>query len=88
MHKTDNYHTVPISQVCGGPVGKAKFKEPIFKLGVFQNDWIEVLVDIYPIKVVNPGDKKIMIGVRFGEMNVIRYVYESDLYDVELYNKK
>ena len=79
MIKTDNYPSIPLSQIKGSPIAYAKFKEPIFKLGIFQDDWVEVEVAVYPTKIINEN-KKVLVGVRFGKMNLIRYVPETELY--------
>lgn len=78
---TDSYPTIPIAQFDGKPTGKAKFKEPVFKRGVFQNRHIEVEVTIYSGEVMKPGTRIKMVPVRFGEMNVIRFVDDRLLYD-------
>ncbi len=80
----DRYPSKPLTQIKERPIGKAKFKEPIFKLGVFQNDYIEVEVEVYPIVVDDPaneGDR--LVAVRFGQMNVVRFVNQNLLYDMK-----
>lgn len=80
---TERYATKPLSQIREKPIGTAKFKEPIFKLGVFQNDYIEVEVEVYPIvvKQVNNGPRQ--VAVRFGQMNVVRFIDQRLLYDMK-----
>lgn len=80
----DRYPTKPLTQIKERPIGKAKFKEPIFRLGVFQNDYIEVEVEVYPIVVSDPSnEEKRLVAVRFGQMNVIRFVGQDLLYDIK-----
>ena len=78
---SENYPSIPISKFDGKPIGKAKFKEPVFRRGIFQNKYIEVEVTVYSGDTVHPQTKKPLTPVRFGEMNVIRYVETSLLYD-------
>jgi len=60
------------------------FKEPIFKLGVFQDDYIEVELEVYPIVVNDPANEgKKLVAVRFGQMNVVRFVNQDLLYDMK-----
>lgn len=81
---TDRYPSKPLSQIREKPIGIAKFKEPIFKLGVFQNDYIEVELEVYPIVVNDPtNEEKRLVAVRFGQMNVVRFVDQSLLYDMK-----
>lgn len=77
---TDSYPTIPLAQFKGKPVGKAKFKEPVFRRGTFQNRYIEVEVTVFSGEVMQPGTRIKLIPVRFGEMNVIRFVDEKLLY--------
>lgn len=80
----DRYPSKPLSQIKEKPIGIAKFKEPIFKMGVFQNDYIEVDVEVYPIVVSNPkNEEKKLVAVRFGQMNVVRFVDQALLYDIK-----
>lgn len=81
MTVTDRYPTQPLSQVIEEPNGTAKFKEPVFKLGVFQNRHIEVTVTVYPL-VVNSKEGKVLVGVQFGAMPVLRFVDKELLYDM------
>ena len=80
---TERYATKPLSQIREKPIGTAKFKEPIFRRGVFQNDYIEVEVEVYPIviKPVNKGQPQ--VAVRFGQMNVVRFIDQRLLYDMK-----
>ena len=81
---TERYPSKPLSQIKEKPIGKAKFKEPIFRLGIFQNDYIEVEVEVYPIVVSDPSnEEKRLVAVRFGQMNVIRFVGQDLLYDMK-----
>jgi len=81
---TDRYPSKPLSQIREKPIGIAKFKEPIFKLGVFQDDYIEVELEVYPIVVNDPtNEEKRLVAVRFGQMNVVRFVDQSLLYDMK-----
>ena len=81
---TERYPSKLLSQIKEKPIGKAKFKEPIFRLGVFQNDYIEVEVEVYPIVVSDPSnEEKRLVAVRFGQMNVIRFVGQDLLYDIK-----
>lgn len=80
----DRYPTKPLTQIKEKPIGKAKFKEPVFKLGVFQNDYIEVEVEVYPIVVNDPSnEEKRLVAVRFGQMNVVRFIGQDLLYDIK-----
>ena len=82
MPKTnDNYITVPLNKLASQPIGKAKFQEPVFKLGKFQNMHIEVEVTVYPDKTLHPQTRKEMTPVRFGSMNAIRFIESEFLYD-------
>lgn len=78
----DQYPSQPLSKIKEKPIGTAKFKEPIFKLGEFQNDYIEVTVRVYPLSFETAHKKK-LVGVRFGEMNLIRFVDRDLLYDLQ-----
>ncbi len=81
---TERYPTQPLTKIKEKPIGKAKFKEPIFKLGVFQNDYIEVELEVYPIVVNDPANEgKKLVAVRFGQMNVVRFVNQDLLYDMK-----
>ena len=71
---SENYPTVPLSKFHGRMKGKAMFKEPVFKLGVFQDRYIDVEVMIFEGDVKHPNLSVILTPVRFGQMNVIRYV--------------
>lgn len=75
------YSTMPINKFTGRPIGKAMFKEPVFRRGVFQDRYIEVEVTVYSGEGIDPKTQKNMIPVRFGEMNVIRLVDEKLLYN-------
>jgi len=78
----DKYPSQPLSKIKERPIGTAKFKEPVFKLGVFQNDYIEVTVKVYPLSF-ETAHKKALVGVQFGEMNLLRFVDRDLLYDME-----
>jgi len=81
---TERYPSKPLSQIKEKPIGVAKFKEPIFKMGVFQNDYIEVELEVYPIVVNDPANEgKKLVAVRFGQMNVVRFVNQDLLYDMK-----
>ncbi len=80
---TERYATKPLSQIREKPIGTAKFKEPIFKLGVFQNDYIEVEVEVYPIVVKQVNKEPRRVAVRFGQMNVVRFIDQRLLYDMK-----
>lgn len=77
---TDYYPTIPLDKFDGRPTGKAKFKEPVFKLGVFQHRYIDVEVTVYSGDIKHPQTGVIMTPVRFGQMSVIRLV-EKKLLD-------
>ena len=80
----DRYPSKPLTQIKEKPIGIAKFKEPIFKLGTFQNDYIEVEVEVYPIVVSDPAnEEKRLVAVRFGQMNVVRFINQDLLYDIK-----
>lgn len=83
----DQYPSQPLSKIKEKPIGTAKFKEPVFKLGVFQNAYIEVTVRVYPLSF-ETAQKKALVGVRFGEMNLIRFVDRNLLYDMESLESK
>lgn len=80
---TERYATKPLSQIREKPIGTAKFKEPIFKLGVFQNDYIEVEVEVYPIVIKPVNRRPPQVAVRFGQMNVVRFIDQRLLYDMK-----
>ena len=77
----DRYPSRPLSDIKEKPMGQAKFKEPVFKLGEFQDRYIEVTVKVYPVSVQDAIGKT-LIGVRFGEMNIIRFIDRELLYDL------
>lgn len=83
MIPTDNYPSRPLATVREKPIGVAKFQEPVFRLGEFQGSYIEVEVQVYPISITDPRTDKALIGVRFGQMNVIRFVDRDLLYDMK-----
>ena len=76
---TDSYPTVPLDAFEGRPIGEAKFREPVFKLGVFQNRYIDVIVTVYQGEIKHPQSGHTLVPVRFGEMNVIRYIDKKQL---------
>lgn len=78
---SDNYLSVPLDKFKGRKTGTAMFKEPVFKHSAFQNIYIEVEVSIYSGDIVLPQTTKKLTPVRFGQMNVIRYVESDLLYD-------
>lgn len=71
---TDTYPTVQLNKFDGRPIGRADFKEPVFKLGAFQNRYIDVVVTIYSGEITHPQTGQTLVPVRFGEMTVIRFV--------------
>lgn len=77
---TESYPTVPLTKFDGRPTGKAKFNEPVFRRGVFQDRYIEVEVTVYSGEIYPPGSRQKMVPVRFGEMQVIRFVDEKLLF--------
>ncbi len=83
MTPTEYYPSKPLRGITEQPIATAKFKEPIFRLGVFQNDFIIVEVAVYPLSYIDPATNKTLVGVRFGQMNVVRFVDRALLYDVE-----
>jgi len=78
----DKYPIKPLSEISEKPIAKANFREPVFKLGKFQDRYIEVEVDVYPVYIKN------YIGVRFGQMNVLRFVDKSLLYNINSINNQ
>ena len=78
---TGTYPTIPLTTFKGRPIGKAMFKEPVFRRGVFQENYIEVEVEVYSGDIPHPQTQKKMTPVRFGEMQVIRFVDDALLYD-------
>lgn len=79
----DQYPSQSLAKIKEKPIGTAKFKEPVFKLGEFQNTYIEVIVKVYPLSF-ETAHKKALVGVQFGEMNLIRFVDRDLLYDMQL----
>ena len=80
----DQYLSRPLNTITKQPIGTAKFKEPVFKRGIFQHDYIEVVVEVYSIVIPNPADnEKNLVAVRFGEMAVVRFVDQKSLYDLK-----
>lgn len=77
---TESYPTVPLAKFDGRPTGKAMFNEPVFRRGVFQDRYIEVEVTVYSGEVYPPGSRQKMVPVRFGEMQVVRFVDEKLLF--------
>ena len=71
---TDNYPSLKLSKLDARPKGMAKFNEPVFKQGVFQNTYIEVEVMVYDKIIEHPDTGQVMMPVRFGEMDVVRFV--------------
>lgn len=83
MVKTDDkYISVPLHTIKTRPTGKAKFLEPIFKLGRFVGSHVEVEVTTYPDKVKHPSTGEELTAVRFGQMSIIRFVETKFLYDM------
>ena len=80
MTPIDRYPSQLLTKITEKPIGMAKFNEPVFKLGVFQDRYIEVEVAVYPLEITDPTSKKTLIGVRFGQMNVIRFIDKSLLF--------
>lgn len=79
----DKYLSKPLSEIKEKPIGTAKFQEPVFKLGEFQDQYIEVDVQVYPLSFEDAYGKK-MICVRFGVMNMVRFIAYDLLYDFEV----
>ncbi len=77
----DRYPSQPLSEIKEKPIGIAKFKEPVFKLGKFQDRYIEVEVEVYPLSFENAYGEK-MVCVRFGVMNLVRFIDRDLLYDL------
>ena len=77
----DRYPSQPLKSITENPVATAKFKEPVFKLGVFQDRFIEVIVTVYPLSVASKSGAT-LVGVQFGVMPVVRFVDKDLLYDV------
>ncbi len=88
MTPTDRYPSQPLASVKEKPIAIAKFKEPIFRLGEFQNDFLEVEVAVYSLSAQDKSTGKILVGVRFGQMNIIRFVDRTLLYDMKKLNSK
>lgn len=88
MTPTEHYPYQPLTSIKEQPIATAKFKEPIFRLGEFQNDFIEVDVALYPISVRDEATGKVLVGVRFGQMQVIRFVDRDLIYDIERFPSK
>jgi len=84
MMPVGQYPTVEITKFEGKPVGKANFKEPIFHKGVFTEEYLDVEVTVFSGQSVLPGTREILIPVRFGEMNVIRFVNRELLSSVSV----
>lgn len=78
---TESYPTVPLTKFDGRPAGKAMFNEPVFRRGVFQDRYIEVEVTVYTGEIVHPQTKQKLTPVRFGEMQVVRFVETKLLYN-------
>lgn len=81
----DRYISKSLNQITSKPIGVAKFKEPVFKLGAFQDRFIEVEVEIYPETIKDPNNNITLIGVRFGEMNILRFVDRTLIYDMRTF---
>lgn len=80
----DKYISHSLAKTNAKPIAIAKFNEPVFKMGEFQDRYIEVNVKIYPLKIQDPKNTNIeLVGIQFGTMNVIRYVDPASLYDVQ-----
>ena len=77
----DKYPSKLLSEIKEKPIGTAKFKEPVFKLGEFQDQYIEVEVEVYPLSLENAYGEK-MVCVRFGVMNMVRFIDRDLLYDL------
>jgi len=76
---TENYPTVPLAKFDGRPIGKAGYKEPVFKRNIFQNRFIDVIVTVYSGEIQHPTSGHVLVPVMFGEMNVIRYLDKTQL---------
>lgn len=83
-HPTENYPTIPIEDVKESPIGSAKFQEPIFSRGEFTGQYIEVEVSIYPMRMVEKTTNRELVAVRFGQMNVVRFLDPNLLYAVRM----
>ncbi len=77
----DRYPSRPITEIKEKPIAVATFKEPVFKLGEFQDCYIEVNVKVYPVSFEDSNGRT-LVGVRFGEMNLIRFIDRDLLFDV------
>jgi hypothetical protein len=83
-HPTDTYPTIPYQDVKTKPIGTAKFQEPIFTRGQFTGQYIEVIVSVYPFNMEDPNTGQELVAVRFGQMNVIRFLDPNYLYEVQI----
>ena len=77
---TESYPSILLTKFDGRPIGKANFNEPVFRRGVFQDRYIEVEVTVYSGEIYPPGSRQKMVPVRFGEMQVVRFVDENLLF--------
>lgn len=81
----DGYPSIPLTKIQGNIIGEAKFNEPIFSKNKKLDNTIKVNVFLYPSKItLNNGN--IFQCVRFGEMNILRYVPINELHDIRYYD--
>lgn len=80
---TDKYPSRNLTDIKQKPIGTAKYQEPIFRRGVFQNQYIEVVLTVYPVSHRDPSTGKELIAVRFGQMPVVRFVDRNLLYEIK-----
>lgn len=83
---TEHYPSRPITQVKEKPIGTAKYQEPIFRRGQFQNQYIETIVTVYPLTHKHSVTKKNLVAVRFGQMNVVRFIDRELLYELTYFD--
>lgn len=81
---SDTYPTLDIEKYMA-PIGTAKFQEPIFSKGEFIGQYLEVSLTLYPFNAERDGTE--LVAVRFGQMDVLRFVDPNLLYDVVIYEK-
>ena len=77
----DTYPSRPLSTIKEKPVAIASFNEPIFKLGEFQDHYVQVDVEVYPLTYENVNGK-MLVGIRFGEMNLVRFIDKDLLFNM------
>ena len=84
---TEYYPSRPITKVKERPIGTAKYQEPIFRRGQFQNQYIETIVTVYPLTGQDSITKKNLVAVRFGQMNVVRFIDRELLYELTYFDR-